>query len=97
MLYADTCCMYEEVYKPRHGYVFTGKCIVTDKVVSVFVPSEELYAYRQGALIQDAMPSVNKDDREFLMSGHSKEGWDIAMKGDEDYDEEEDDQGVEMA
>lgn len=41
----------------------------------------ELEAYEGGAFIQNAMPSVAKEDREFLMSGLSPEGWKIAMSG----------------
>jgi len=79
MRYADSHCESKEVFEPVHGRVFTGKCVVTGKPHSVFVPAAELFAYRQGKLIQDAMPSVGKDDREFLMSGMSPEGWEQAM------------------
>lgn len=92
MRYADTNCDYvEEVKKlpvyrdPIHGYTFTGRCVVTGELYSVFVPSHELFAYRQGALIQNAMPSVSADDREFLISGTSPKGWEILFgKGDDD-------------
>jgi hypothetical protein len=49
--------------------------MVTRKMYSVRVPKAELYAYNQGMCIQEAMPSVSKNDREFLMSGYSPEGW----------------------
>lgn len=62
MRYIDTI-PYTEVFKPTHGYNFH------DDKYSVFVPADELFAYRQGELIQDAMPSLNADDREFLMTG----------------------------
>lgn len=75
MRYADIYCECEEVFSPTHGYKFTGPCIVTARSCSVFVPANELFAYRQGELIQDAMPSVSPDDREFLISGMSPEGW----------------------
>jgi hypothetical protein len=75
MRYADSNCACEEVYTPKHMYIFTGKCIVTKKIVSVAVPAKELFAYRQGALMQHAMPSLSAADREFLMSGTSEEGW----------------------
>lgn len=72
--YADNFCSYEEKFEP-HRYVFTGKCVITGKTHSVEVPAEELYKYRQGAKIQDAMKSVSVHDREFLMTGYSEEGW----------------------
>jgi hypothetical protein len=84
MRYANSLCRYKEVFEPEHAYVFTGLCTVTRKEVSVTVPAKELYAYRKGALIQDAMPSVSKDDREFLMSGISGEGWRQMFKDDKE-------------
>ena len=72
MRYADSCCTYTE---DAQGYIFTGKCIVTGKRQTVRIPGPELFAYRQGKMIQEAMPSVSADDREFLMSGISGEGW----------------------
>jgi hypothetical protein len=96
MRYASNYCTYREVYEPQHGYIFTGPCFVTKKEYSVFVPAAELFAYNQGAHIQDAMPSVSKEDREFLMSGMSPEGWNIAFPPDEEeeeYDYGDDDLG----
>lgn len=84
MRYADARCSYREVYTPNHVYIFTGKCVITGKEVSVTVPAKELYAYRQGALIQEAMPSVSASNREFLMSGMSSEAWDKTFKDDEE-------------
>lgn len=75
MRYADRHCTYTESHTPRHTYTFTGPCFVTGKPYSVTVPAEELFAYRQGKYIQDAMPSVSKEDREFLISGTSPDGW----------------------
>ncbi len=72
MNYADNYCTYTENIET---YTFTGNCVITGKEYSVSVPKAGLYAYRQGALIQDAFPGVCADDREFLMSGISPEGW----------------------
>lgn len=80
MRYADNYCTYTEVYKPKHVYIFTGKCVQTGKEYSVSVPSEELYNYRQGMHIQNAMPSVSREDAEFLISGLSPEGWNEIFK-----------------
>lgn len=79
MTFADQHCTYTEVHEPEHYYIFTGKCIETGKPYTVKVPGRELYNYRQGMHIQDAMPSVSVDDREFLLSGLSPEGWKLAM------------------
>lgn len=75
MRYADNRCSYTESFEPEHTYTFTGPCIVTGKPYSVTVKAAELYAYRRGAFIQDAFKSLSADDREFLMSGSSPEGW----------------------
>jgi len=77
MRYLDINCSYTE---NQHGYIFTGPCIITGKRYSVFVPGPELFAYRQGALMQNAMPSVSAEDREFLMSGISPEGWELSLR-----------------
>jgi hypothetical protein len=83
MRYADSRCEYREVYEPQHAYIFTGPCIITKKQISVTIPAKELNAYRRGALIQEAMPSLTASEREFLMSGMSDEAWNQTMK-DED-------------
>lgn len=75
MRYALSQCKCEEKYEPKHTYTFTGKCVVTGKEYSVTVKSEELFQYHQGKYIQDALVSNNADEREFLMSGISPEGW----------------------
>lgn len=43
-----------------------------------------LYAYRNGALIQDAFDFLSADEREFLISGLTPEEFDISF--DENYD-----------
>jgi hypothetical protein len=92
MMYADSHCTYDETCKPVHGYTFTGPCVVTGEPYSVFIPAPELFAYRRGDKIQDAMPSVKPEDREFLMSGTSPEGWNQVFGPEEDefFDDEDD-------
>jgi len=71
MPYLDQC-----QYRERDGgYEFTGRCVVTGKPMTVFVKGEELYQWRKGVLIQNALVSNTPDEREFLMSGTSPEGW----------------------
>jgi hypothetical protein len=62
MRYIDTL-QYKEKHLPVHQYIFF------DDHYRVTVPAEELFAYRQGKLMQIAMPSVSADDREWLMTG----------------------------
>jgi hypothetical protein len=40
------------------------------------VTQEQLDNYRKGMFIQDAMPNLSADDREFIMTGTTKEEWD---------------------
>lgn len=68
MMFADNMCTCTEKNDP-HRYCYTGKCFVCDKKVTVEVPGGELYQYRKGVNIQDAMKSVSVDNREFLMTG----------------------------
>jgi hypothetical protein len=85
MRYADACCtVTEERIDGLHVYTFTGPCIKTKKPYSVKVTGAQLHAYRQGKKIQDAMPTLSADDREFLISGLSPEGWALVFGDDED-------------
>lgn len=69
MRFADSKCKYTEVYQPEHAYIFKGRCISSGKDVEVKVKAQELYNYRQGALIQNALVSNTAQEREFLISG----------------------------
>ena len=69
MRYADSRCQIHEEYKPEHTYVVSGTDIFSGRRVAVRIPAKELNAYRRGALIQDAMPSLNINEREFLLNG----------------------------
>ncbi len=62
MRYFDTL-PYTEIFEPNHGYEFY------DDDHKVFIPADELFAYRQGELIQHAMPSVSPKDRDWLLMG----------------------------
>ena len=67
----------------------TGLCVITGDSYSVEVEEVAFTFWQNGMSIQDAMPDVSVDDREFLQSGTSPEGW-KQMFGTE---EEEDDDG----
>lgn len=53
-----------------------GRCKITDKVYECWVPTHELERYQHGEKIQLAMPSVSAEDREFVKSAISPDGWD---------------------
>lgn len=53
----------------------TGNCVFIGERYSCRVPTQGLIAWQRGELIQNAMPAVGADDREFLISGISPQGW----------------------
>jgi hypothetical protein len=53
----------------------TGNCKFTGEEYSVTVPTAGLQEWLDGVHIQDALPGVSADDREFLISGISPKGW----------------------
>ena len=57
--------------------VVRGNCVITNKPHTITVYSDELDKWLTGnCLIQDALiTDVSADDREFLMTGISPEGW----------------------
>lgn len=57
--------------------VVTGRCVATGQPYSIRVPADEWSAWKAGIVIQVAMPSVSRDDRETLLSGLTPEGFRI--------------------
>jgi len=57
----------------------TGK----DNQMVIFATNEQLIAWHEGMLIQDAMPEATVDQREFLISGCTPQCW-ASMFGPED-------------
>jgi len=55
---------------------FTGK----EHTMDLPITPEELERWRSGALIQDVFPQLSADQREFLMTGVTKEEWDETFK-----------------
>jgi len=47
-----------------------------ERSLDLDVTAEEINAWRSGMLIQDAMPRLNENEREFIISGITKEEWD---------------------
>jgi hypothetical protein len=43
------------------------------------VTPEQIKTWHDGAMIQDAMPDMNPDDREFLMTGITPEEWETHL------------------
>jgi hypothetical protein len=47
------------------------------------VTQQQLQAWLTGAKIQNVMPNLPKEDREFIMTGITQEEWDEAFKEEE--------------
>ena len=56
------------------------------------VTEEQLGDWQAGMLIQDAMPNLSPDDREFLMTGITAEEWDVMDEGYEEFNEEDEEE-----
>jgi hypothetical protein len=52
--------------------VFTGKVHSIDLTVT----EEQMLAYYQGALLQNAFPNLSPEEREFIKSGVTASEWD---------------------
>jgi hypothetical protein len=46
-----------------------------ERALELDVTDEEIKAWKSGMLIQDAMPRLNTDEREFMMTGITAEEW----------------------
>lgn len=82
-MYAIKHCSVDEI--DNDTLLVTGSCIVTGKDYKVEAKRQSFVDYLNGAYIQDAFNYLNADDREFLLSGYSPEGW-IEVFGEEDED-----------
>jgi len=55
---------------------FTGEHITWN----IAVTSEQLHNWKQGMLIQDAMPDLTADEREFIMTGITPDQYETLFK-----------------
>ena len=46
-----------------------------ERSIDLDVTAEEIKAWKAGMLIQDAMPRLNENEREFIMTGITAEEW----------------------
>lgn len=53
------------------------------------VTIEQILAWQEGELIQNAMPHLSADDREFVKTGITGEEWDQLFGGAEEIEQEE--------
>ena len=48
--------------------------------MEIEVTQEQLSSWESGVLIQNAMPNLSADEREFIMTGITPEEWNSAFK-----------------
>lgn len=67
----------------------TRKSMLSGKVhtFDLDVTKEQLRAFANGVLVQDAFPHLNSDEREFLLTGITADEW-VATFGGDDADED---------
>jgi len=60
----------------------TKRCELTGETntLDINVTEEQINNWMQGELIQNAMPQLSADDREFLMTGMMPDDWDKLMQ-----------------
>ena len=77
----------------EHGRIrLTGPCVVTGREHSVVVSREGALAYfERGVNARVAFAELPKEEREFLISGTSPEGWEMLFGSTQDSEEEEND------
>ncbi len=54
---------------------YSKVCSVTDKLYEVSIPLHKYQDIRSGNLIQNVLPNMNPDQREFLISGITPAEW----------------------
>ncbi len=72
----------------------TSQATGIERTMEIKVTQEQLNAWEDGTLIQDAMPELNEDEREFLISGMTPQEWEhiFERNQEEEYCYAEDDE-----
>ena len=63
------------------------------RTIDLPITEEQIAAWESGTLIQEAMPQLSADEREFVMTGVTAEEWDHEF-GDDDEDQIHDRKGL---
>ena len=73
---------YTQVKQLEHNLSVTKPSMLSglENTMVLDITFEQYDAWRGGALIQDAMPNLTPDEREFLMTGITSEEWDKEYK-----------------
>ena len=54
-----------------------------ERTIVMPIERKQYMAWKNGEMIQDAMPHLTNDQREFLMTGISQQEWDATFKEEE--------------
>lgn len=57
----------------------TSRVSAETNVMEIDVTREQIAQWEGGMLIQDAMPNITSDEREFIMTGITPQEWDSIM------------------
>jgi len=57
----------------------TSRISAETNVMEIDVTLEQIAEWEGGMLIQDAMPNITSDEREFIMTGITPQEWDSMM------------------
>jgi|TARA_R110002012_G_scaffold173788_1_gene338582 hypothetical protein len=57
----------------------TSRVSAETNVMEIDVTREQIAQWEGGMLIQDAMPNITSDEREFIMTGITPQEWDSMM------------------
>ena len=63
------------------------RCQGTGDLFILTVDAQALIEWKEGKLIQEAMPQLSKSEREILMTGYTPAEWDGLFKDDDDEEE----------
>ena len=72
--YIHTNCTYTQNHE-EGTYTFTGPCRVTGEDYTLTIKGAELFDLNYGKPIQEALHSLDAEQREFVISGTSPKGW----------------------
>ena len=83
-----------EIRPAQFGYILSDgrvearrRCQVTGDLFIIRVDAQALIEWKEGKLIQEAMPQLSKSEREILMTGYTPAEWDGLFKDDDDEEE----------
>lgn len=68
-------CAYTAPSQDGSKITKSATCSVTHKTYSVTVDAAAYRRWKAGELIQRAIPELNGDQREFLITGYTPEEW----------------------